>query len=251
MLFRSSRNPVPLSSVGLVVGDPDTAGRAVGLAAARREAYAIRQAFYRGARYVGRRPDGSPSPSGAGTADQVREWLANPSPAAGAMLHLACHGSFTADPDDAKSYLLLAAGAPPRHDGDELSADELMDAMAKSAHSGVGLVVLAACNTGRSIHGYDEAYSLGTAFLAGGVRTVLSTQWSIPDLHTSSLMFMFHYYLRHEALPPWQALRQAQLWMLDPHRQPPSKMPAELRPQPSAGDPADVLAWAGFVHWGQ
>jgi hypothetical protein len=39
--------------------------------------------------------------------------------------------------------------------------------------------------------------------------------------------------------------------MLDPDRQPPPGMPAELRPDRAAGDPASVGAWAGFVHWGQ
>ncbi len=237
----AARSPVPPSAVGLVVADPDTGGG--DLEAARREAHAIRQAFYRGARYVGRRPDGSVSPSGPGTADQVRQWLANPSPAAGAMLHLACHGSFTTGSDGAKAYLLLA--------GSELSAEQIVETMVQEARREVGLVVLAACHTGRSVHGYDEVYSLGTAFLAGGVRSVLSTQWSIPDAPTSSLMYMFHHLMRDRAMPAWQALREAQLWMLDPDREPPPLMPLDLRPDPATGDPAHVVSWAGFVHWGQ
>jgi CHAT domain len=247
----ASRAPVPLSPVGLVVGDPDTAGKAPPLVAARAEAYAVHQAFYRGARYVGRRPDGSPSRSGAGTASDVRDWLTATSPAAGAMLHLACHGGFDAGPDAPRSYLLLAGDDRLPAGRDELSAEDLVGVMAKTPQHGIGLVVLAACHTGRSIHGYDEAYSLGTAFLAGGARSVLSTQWSIPDVATSSLMYMFHHYLRHDGLPAWQALREAQLWMLDPKRQPPQGMPAALHPQSSDTDHAHVVAWAGFVHWGQ
>lgn len=238
--------PVAPTATGLVVGDPDTGDRAQPLDAARREAYAVRQAFYLGARYVGRRPDGSVSPSGAGTADQVRAWLADPSRTAGSMLHLACHGDVVGAGADAKAFVLLAKGPG----GDELNADELIDLLARVPERRLGTVVLAACNTGRYIHGYDEAYSLGTAFLAAGARTVLSTQWRVPDAATSSLMFMFHHYLRREQLPPWQALRRAQMWMLDPGRRAPEHMPAQLRPDPSAGDPAAVVAWAGFVHYG-
>jgi CHAT domain-containing protein len=242
--------PVRLAATGLVVGDPDTGGRAGTLDAARLEAHAIRQAFYQGARYIGRRPDGSVSPSGPGTAEQVRSWLANREPAAGGMLHLACHGSFAAGLDDAKSQLLLAAAGSTGAGGGELSAEEILDLMAEVPDRHLGLVVLAACNTGRSIHGYDEAYSLGTAFLAGGARSVLSTQWSIPDAATSSMMFLFHYYLRHEGLPPWQALRQAQMWMLDPDPHAPGPMPAELLPV-SGRERTTVAAWAGFIHYGQ
>jgi hypothetical protein len=240
----AAREPVPLAPVGLVVGDPDTAGAAYELAAARAEAYAIRQSFYPGARYVGRRPDGTPSRSGPGTDGDVRDWLASTRPGAGTMLHLACHGVVRADPGDTTSYLLLAGG-------DRLAAEELTSAMGRTPGRDIGLVVLAACRTGVSSRGYDEAYSLGTAFLAGGARSVLSTQWSVPDRATSVLMFVFHHYLMAERRPVWDALRRAQLWMLDPQRQPPERMPAGLRRQLAGADPAQVAAWAGFVHWGR
>lgn len=242
----ASRQPVALSSSGMVVGDPDTGGAAKELDDARLEAHAVRQSFYQGARYVGRRPNGSVSPSGAGTAAEVRRWLADTGPAAGGMLHLACHGSFATGLDDAKSVLLLAS-----EDGaGELSAEEIVDLLAAAPNRRVGLVVLAACNTGRSVHGYDEAYSLGTAFLAGRVSSVLSTQWSIPDAQTPSLMYLFHHYVRRAGLPPWQALREAQMWMLDPDREPPPGMPGELLDAMPAGEPAPLAAWAGFVHYG-
>ncbi|WP_410597381.1 CHAT domain-containing protein [Amycolatopsis sp. lyj-23] len=246
----AAREPVVPSAGGLVVGDPDTGDVALGLDAARLEAHSVRQAFYRGARYVGRRPNGSVSPSGRGTAEEVRRWLADPGPSAGAVLHLACHGSFAAGLDDAKAFLLLAAADPGDDGCGELSAEEILELLVASPGRRIGLVVLAACNTGRSVHGYDEAYSLGTAFLTGGVRSVLSTQWSIPDAQTPSLMYLFHHYLRREGLPPWQALRQAQIWMLDPARVPPDGMPAELLAAVPAGEPAPVAAWAGFLHFG-
>ena len=233
---------VPLAPVGLVVGDPAT-GQAPDLLGARIEAYAVHQTFYRGARYVGRRPDASPSPSGPGSSDEVRGWLTTTGPAAGTMLHLACHG-FLETAGSPTAYLLLAGG-------ERLTAEELVSLMARAPDRVVALVVLAACRTGLSITGYDEAYSLGTAFLAGGARSVLSTQWSIPDTATSALMFMFHHYLCAEDLPVWAALRQAQLWMLDPDRQIPDRMPEPLRRRLDLAELDGVIAWAAFVHWGQ
>jgi hypothetical protein len=239
----AAAEPVRLTPAGLVLADPDTGGRAADLLSARLEAYAIRQAFYPGATYVGRRPDGSVSRSGAGTADDVRAWLRADGAQAGAMLHLASHGVIETARDSASSRLVLAGG--------DLTADELIGVMAATSRHRVGLVVLAACHTGRSIHGYDEAYSLGTMFLAAGARSVLSTQWSIPDQDTSLLMFMFHHFLMTERRPPWDALRRAQVWMLDGDREPPRHMPAPLRHLLDDIGPARVVAWAGFVHWGQ
>lgn len=238
----AARTPVPLAPVGLVVGDPDTTYASAELTAARVEAYAIHQSFYRGGRYLGRRPDGRPSRSGAGTAAQIRDWLTSIRPGAGAMLHLACHG--VVEVNETTSYLLLAGR-------ERLTAEELIGVLAEAPQRALGLVVLAACRTGVSSRGYDEAYSLGTAFLAGGARSVLSTQWSIPDRATSVLMFMFHHFLMTERRPAWDALRRSQLWMLDPDRRPPAGMSPQLRRQLWQTDPAQIVAWAGFVHWGR
>ncbi|XVV04480.1 CHAT domain-containing protein [Actinosynnema sp. CA-248983] len=246
----AARRPVKPGSTGLVVGDPDTEGVAVGLDAAREEAYAVRQAFYRSARYVGRRPDGSTSPSGRGTAAEVREWLADAAPHAGTTLHLACHGSYTTKDGKVTAALLLAPDEPGGAPG-ELGTDEIVRVLRAVPERRIGLVVMAACHTGRSIHGYDEAYSLGTAFLAGGVRTVLSTHWAIPDKSTSALMYVFHHHLREDRMAPWEALRAAQMWMLQPDRVPPPGMPERLWSVTAGHDHAHVVAWAGFVHGGR
>lgn len=251
MLCRSAAQaPVPPTPVGLIVGDPDTREQYSELLAARIEAEAIHRAFYRGGRYVGTRADGTQSPAGAGTAEQIRGWLEDARPGLGAMLHLACHGVIDTDQQDPTSYLVLAGG-------DRISAEEIVSVLSQPQSAPgrspreLGLVVLAACRTGRSVHGYDEAYSLGTAFLAGGARSVLSTQWAIPDRATSMLMFMFHHYLMVERRPAWAALREAQLWMLDPDREPPPSMPDALRRHRGEADIARIDAWAGFVHAGR
>lgn len=243
MCHSAAMTPVPVTPLGLVVGDPDTDGAAPELPAARLEAYAVYRTFYRAARYVGRRLDGTPSLSGTGTPDEVRNWLTATTPAAGSMLHLACHGVIESSGPMTTSYLLLAGG-------DRLSAAELVELMGRTPDRDIGLIVLAACRTGLSIYGYDEAYSLGTALLAGGARSVLSTQWGIPDGATSVLMFLFHHHLVRRRLPPWEALREAQLWMLHPDHDL-DVLPGPLRAQLAGADSADVAAWAGFMHWGQ
>ena len=249
MLVRSATLPhVPLTPAGLIIGDPEPAASgAPPLDAARIEAYAIRQAFYPGARYLGRRPDGTSSRSGRGTADEVRAWLTTPWPGAGSVLHLACHGFLRTGDDKATAYLQLAAD----RDTGQLTADELVALLGSVPSRAVGLVVLAACRTGLSLNGYDEAYSLGTAFLAGGARTVLSSQWSVPDSATSALMFMVHRNLRVAGLPAWAALRDAQLWMLDPAREIPPDMPPALRDRLGDAGLGEVAAWAAFIHGGQ
>ncbi|MEV6415094.1 CHAT domain-containing protein [Kribbella sp. NPDC051718] len=236
----AAAEPVRHTAAGLVVADPET--EEVDLESARLEAYAIHRTFYPGATYLGRRPDGSVSASGAGTPDEVRNWLRADGAHAGTMVHFATHGDLSTDAAHASSRLLLAGG--------DLTADELIRLLDARRHP-IGLVVLAGCHTGESVHGYDEAYSLGTLFLAAGARTVLSTQWSIPDQDTSLLMYMFHHYLITEHRPPWDALRQAQLWMLDDARSAPGDMPAPLRRMLADSDPTRLTSWAGFVHWGQ
>lgn len=248
MLCRSAAQaPVAPTPVGLVVGDPDTGDPADDLPAARIEASAVHQAYYRGGRYLGRRANGSPSASGAGTVEEVRDWLTTERPGAGTMVHLACHGVSGAGTENGEkpaSYLVLAGGK-------ELAAGQIIDVMGSAPQRAVGLAVLAACRTAHSIYGYDEAYSLGTAFLAGGVRSVLSTLWRVPDVSTSVLMFMFHHYLQVEHRPPWAALWRAQLWMTDPDREVPAEMPPRLRQHANDPEAARIDAWAAFVHWGQ
>ena len=234
---------VTLSDGGLVVGDPDTGDAAMDLPAARSEALAIQSAYYPAARYVGRAADSAPSLVGAGTYRDVVEWLADP--AGGAVLHLACHGVVqTGTGTDGTSYLLLAGG---RH----LAADDLLRASTTDRGHPIGLAVLAACRSAAPARGYDEAFSLSTAFLAGEIRSVISAQWSVPDAPTSVLMFMFHHYLRRCGLRPVDALRAAQLWMISEKPEPPDTMPDGLRRYVPTGRSADVAAWAGFVHSGR
>ncbi|MEV4412912.1 CHAT domain-containing protein [Catellatospora sp. NPDC049609] len=236
---------VPLDDTALVLGDPATT-TAADLPAARAEALAVHEAFYGRGVYLGRTATGQPAPAGAGTRREVLDRLLDGT--AGTVLHLACHG-VTGQGDGGRagagesSYLALAGG-------DRLSAEELVGALAARAPGPVGLSVLAACNSSVSGRGLDEAFSLATALLAGGSRTVVGTLWSVPDAPTSALMFMFHHYLRREGGRPLDALHRAQLWMIAKDRKIPEGMPESLRTAVE-GRRAAIDAWAGFVHTGR
>ncbi|MEU0673249.1 CHAT domain-containing protein [Streptomyces sp. NPDC006172] len=207
----------------LVVGNPTGDLRHAG-----EEAEAIHRVFY---------PDGVCLDAATADAAEVSARLAD---LRGGVLHLACHARV--DPGERHSAYLELAG------GSRLAAEELTEGAARRIES--GLVCLAACWSNVSSRGYDEAYSLATAFLAAGARTVLGSLWPVPDEATSLLMYMTHHFLRREALPPGQALRRAQLWMLDPHRRTPSDMPARLAVRARRIRPDDLTGWAGFTHQG-
>jgi CHAT domain-containing protein len=235
--------PPLLDGTGVVLADPDTAGAATDLAAARSEAAAIHAAFYPRARHLGRHPDGSPAADGRGTGDELRRWLADDASGTGAVLHAACHGvSATGVGPTDTSYLLLA-------EGQRLAAEDLVRALAARPGRRVALAVLAACSSGVSGRGYDEAFSLATALLAGGTRTVVSAMWRVPDSATSVLMYLFHHFVRER--PPREALRAAQLWMLCPDQREPVELPDAVRAELADGDTTDPVAWAGFAHAGR
>ena len=236
------RPQVVLTGPGLIVSDPDTARHAADLPGARLEARAIKDAFYPDARFLGRQPDGSSAPAGEASPDEVKGWLADAH--AGTVIHLACHAFVRAGAgSEENSYLLLANGR-------RLGTEELIGTMTGPSGRGLALAVLATCNSAESSRGYDEAFSLATAFLAKTTNSVISAQWSVPDAETSLLMFMVHHYLRTDNLTPGDALRRAQLWILNERTAPPT-MPPGLRGRLNVDTVPDPSNWAAFIHSGR
>ncbi|MGX6603578.1 CHAT domain-containing protein [Micromonosporaceae bacterium Da 78-11] len=170
------------------------------------------------------------------TTQALSDWLLA---GGGDVLHLACPGIVQDSPDG--THLSLAAG-------ERLTARDILSTAGTSA---IGVVGLAACTTAVAGAAYDEAFSLNTAFLTAGARTVLGSLWTAPADATAVLMFMAHHFLRTEGRRPADALNQAQRWLLDPQRQAPSSMPADLTARLSALDPTDVATWAPFTHHGR
>lgn len=225
------RGPLPPGDA-LVIGDPDGTLPAAGV-----EARAIHAVFYPTGRYLGQ-PIGHGD--GAGTAEQVLAWLRGPATARH-VLHMACHG--VVEPErPAASYLLLAGGQ-------KLAVGDLM-AASRSAETQLGTVVLAACATNVSGERHDEALSLANAFLAAGARSAIASLWVVPDVSTGLFMFMLHHHMREHPDDPAGALRQTQLWMLNPAREAPPTMPERMRVRVTRLTARDPGTWAAFVHVG-
>ncbi|WP_431042055.1 CHAT domain-containing protein [Streptomyces sp. P1-3] len=221
----AARPAPPATATGrrsLVVGDPTG-----NLRHAAEEAAAIRAAFC---------PEAELLDDRTGTPEAVWDWLRRQR---GGLLHLACHG-VVRHGERHSSYLALAGG--------RLTAEELTEGADR--YPDLGLVVLAACSTNVSGRGYDEAYSLATAFLVAGARSVLGSLWTVPDEATSLLMYMAHHFMHRAGLAPGAALRRAQLWMLDGGREVPAGMPRELADRVPFIDARDLAGWAGFTHLG-
>lgn len=94
------------------------------------------------------------------------------------------------------------------------------------------LVVLSACQTGidRAYRG-EGAIGLARPFLVAGVPIVVASLWPVDSESTAELMIRFHEYRIRGHQPTIEALRQAQLYMIN---------------HPPPGSPG-TLNWAAFV----
>ncbi|OON80529.1 CHAT domain-containing protein [Streptomyces tsukubensis] len=226
------------------------------------EVTALHRNLYPGARLYGELFDPPVEPEATGTPDHLLDVLAGtPS-----VLHVACHGSAGLSPT--ASALQLAepeddpGSRPDENDPQDARANPGMLTVSRllgrrgtrtgePAPDDGPLVVLPACQTDLSTRDHDEALTLTTAFVAGGARDVVGSRWSTRDSASALMMVVFHHYVSVEGFSPVDALRAAQLWMLDPHRQNPGSLGgdllAELKKGPRLDHPAD---WAPFIHQG-
>jgi hypothetical protein len=104
-----------------------------------------------------------------------------------------------------------SAGSPQGDDG-ILTALEVAEMDLQSAE----LVVLSACDTGLSVPaGGEGLFGLQRAFQVAGARAVVASLWKVDDEITQQLMSRFYANLWEKRLPPLEALRQAQLSILN------------------------------------
>jgi hypothetical protein len=201
----------------------------------------------------------------AATSATVLAALPGAGPAGASMLHFGCHGR--AEVPVLRSRIRLGDDYPDPESGGKLKenllrvGDILRQARAwrsgqHATASSCGLVVLASCLSDVTDADYDEALTLATAFLSAGVGGVVAARWRVTARTTALLMAAFHRNLNAGA-DPARALRDAQLWMLDPGRDVPGHWPRELRAEAElAGDPdgpdlVSPAAWAGFAYQGR
>ena len=228
----------PFAADPVIVADPTA-----GLVHAIQEAEAIRDCCYPNARYLGSANQPG-SVQGEGRPGEVLDALPAAGRAGASVLHVGCHANVVGSAPG-QSHLVLA-------DYEHLRVDAILT-HARGRSPGVpgGLVSLAACRTDLAADDYDEALTLATAFLAAGAATVVGARWEIPDTATALLMFMYHYFMVRRGQPPRDALRLAQLWMIDPHRVAPPEMPSLLAGRAGSTRLANLTAWAGFTHQGR
>jgi len=164
-------------------------------------------------------------------------------------VHFACHAAaHTADTQ--RSGFILA--------GDEVLT---IDALRHCRLMKTRLAVLSACET--AVQGEelpDEVISLASVFLQTGVDAVIASLWAVLDASTMLLMTRFYQLWRKDDLSPAEALRQAQLWMLNAPDQEkgravqgliPKSIQTELEETPSGVNHfAHPDHWAAFTYVG-
>jgi CHAT domain-containing protein len=108
--------------------------------------------------------------------------------------------------------------------------------------SQVELVVLSACETARGVDIAGEgSFGLRRTFLMAGARTVVAGLWRVNDLATKDLMVKFYDLLWHDHLPKAEALRRAQVHMIEKGRSENTQDSARPLPQYAP------YFWAAFV----
>ncbi|AYV31586.1 CHAT domain protein [Streptomyces sp. ADI95-16] len=250
----AARARLPWDGAQAVVADPG------GTPAMHEEARLI-AALYPGATVVGPVDDvpepggpGSRPPSRPATAAAVAPLLPGRGGSSAAVCHVNCHATARATPSASSLDLHPAAPVPQVLTLAEIQA--LAHGRDPSAPG--GLLVLANCTSDLTLADYDEALTLSTAFLTSGAASVVGSLWAIADdIRTSMVMYVFHHYLTGRGLPghpeavgsPADALRAAQLWMLDPHRIVPPALSAVLEARPELDLDAPHI-WAAFTHHG-
>ncbi|NET45607.1 CHAT domain-containing protein [Okeania sp. SIO2B3] len=111
------------------------------------------------------------------------------------ILHFATHGFLNIG--DSRAGLVMTSGVLDTRD---LYSNRFMAEMA----------VLSACNTGLGTETVEGNLGLTRPFLIGGVPTVVSSLWSVPDRSTRELMIDFYQNLKNTS-DQAKALRQAML----------------------------------------
>lgn len=121
------------------------------------------------------------------------------------IVHIASHGKFERDPK--KSFLLTF--------DEKLTMDRLSQVVGyfRFRDQPLELLSLSACQTAAG----DDRAALGLAGIAikAGARSALATLWFVSDEASSALVVEFYRQLKNPALSKAQALRQAQLKLME------------------------------------
>ncbi|MFF7633637.1 CHAT domain-containing protein [Kitasatospora sp. NPDC008050] len=266
-LGAAARERLAVAERPVLVADPR-----MDLTLAEREVLALRDGCYQQAELYGAYYELDDPPVGPGTPDELLALL----PGGGAqrplsLLHIASHGSAGVRPTVSALGLAVPEEAEAQGGGAEaqggraegqgggaaapdpgmLTVTRLLDRPSAAGADGAGpLVVLSACETDLSTRDHDEALTLATAFLARGAKDVVGSRWTTRDGASALMMTVFHHHVAITGLSPADALRAAQLWMLDPCRTAPPSLRGELLRELEQPDLDRLPIWAAFTHQG-
>ncbi len=125
------------------------------------------------------------------------------------IIHLATHGQFSSHAEN--TFLLTWDGQVNVKD-----FDELIRARGQTASNPLELLVLSACQTATG----DKRAALGLAGVAvrSGARSTMATLWSVKDESTAKLMTHFYQQINFPGVSKAEALRQAQLNLLQQNK---------------------------------
>lgn len=246
------RSPRAPGAAPVLVADPR-----MDLTRAEQEVLALREAFYPQARLYGEFYESPVDPMATGTPDELLGLLREPL----SLLHVASHGSagirptvsalHLAFPPDADTLPTEEGGPGAERDLGMLTVTRLLDrASGDDPRPDGPLVVLSACETDLSTRDHDEALTLTTAFVASGARDVVGSRWTTQDGASALMMAVFHHYVAVEGRSPVDALRAAQMWMLDPDRENPGTLSGELLREMERPGLDRLPIWAAFIHQG-
>ncbi len=139
------------------------------------------------------------------------------------IVHLAAHGLLNESRPQFSGLVVSLPGAVPAEDGPtgasarRTSEDGLFQVYEIfNVRLNADLVVLSACETGlgKEIRG-EGIVGMTRAFLYAGTPAVVVSLWKVADASTAELMVRFHQYLRDAELPQSEALRRAQLDLVE------------------------------------
>jgi CHAT domain-containing protein len=122
------------------------------------------------------------------------------------IVHIATHGSFSSDPE--QTYILDWSQRIRVED-----LERLLRLSQRRERQPINLLILSACETATG----DRRAALGLAGVAirAGARSTIATLWQVNDASTAELMIQFYRNLQNPQLTKAEALRQAQLWLLN------------------------------------
>jgi CHAT domain-containing protein len=121
------------------------------------------------------------------------------------IVHLATHGQFSAQAEN--TFLLTWEGQIKVKD-----LDQLLEVRDRQNRRPIELLILSACQTAAG----DKRAALGLAGVAvrSGARSTIATLWSVQDNSTAELITRFYTELKQPGITRSEALRQAQLSLL-------------------------------------